>query len=175
MDSPGPRVHTLGVTRVCWRVGSFVVPMAVVAAGCCGSASIPTAIRPTTTTREVVRLEVGGVTVSPSQSIRDGQQVNVSVKGLPPDWKFFVSECLTPLDANALGCGGQLATQPFGFADQAGNGVMTFVAHSSAATSKIHVPEPCTGECVIVATIGDPVGSPVHGVYYFAPISFSGG
>ncbi len=99
----------------------------------------------------------------------------MTVRGLPAGSKFFVSECLTPLDANALGCGSQLATQPFSFADQAGNGSMTFVAHSSAATSKSRTLEPCVGECVVVATTGDPVGTLTHGVYYFAPISFTDG
>jgi hypothetical protein len=158
-----------------WAVSSFLVVVAILVSGC-GSAPVPSAIHRTTTTEtDVVRLEAGGVTISPWLSIHDGQQVTVSVKGLPPGWKFFVSECLTPLDANALGCGSQLATQPFGLADQAGNGSMTFVAHSSAATSKSRTLQPCVGECVIVATTGDPVGTSVHGVYYFAPISFTEG
>lgn len=175
VDSRKPGGHTLAVTRMRWPVSSSLVLVAILVTGC-GSTPTPSAIHLTTTTgKNVVRLEAGGVTVSPWQSIHDGQQVTVSVKGLPPGWKFFVSECLTPLDANALGCGSQLAAQPFGFADRAGSGSMTFLVHSSAATSKSRSLQPCGGECVLVATTGDPVGTPVHGLYYFAPISFTEG
>ena len=169
------RMHTLAVARLRWPVSSLLVLAAVVASGC-GSAPAPSATHRTTTTeKHVVHLEVGGVTVNPRLSIHEGQLVIVSVQGLPPGSIFFVSECLTPLDVNALGCGGQLAIQPFSFANQAGNGSMSYVAHSSAATSTSRTLQPCVGECVIVATTGDPVGTPVHGVYYFAPISFTEG
>lgn len=98
------------------------------------------------------------------------------IKSFPPGWKVFVSECVTPSEANRLGCGGQLALQPFGFGDQAGNGSIPFVVHSSAGTTAYSPTlTPCSGECVIVATTGDPVGTRVHWVYYMAPITFSGG
>jgi hypothetical protein len=32
---------------------------------------------------------------------------------------------------------------------------------------------PCSGECVVVATIGTPVGTQVHGRYFAAPITFA--
>jgi hypothetical protein len=59
---------------------------------------------------------------------------------------------------------------------QAGNGSIPFVVHSSAGTSfRSTTLAPCSGECVIVATIGEPVGTHVHGVYYMAPITFADG
>ena len=60
--------------------------------------------------------------------------------------------------------------------NQAGNGSMPFVVHSSAGTAPYsETTAPCSGECVIVATTGNPVGTPAHGVYYMAPITFAAG
>jgi hypothetical protein len=83
---------------------------------------------------------------------------------------------VTPLEANALGCGNQLALQPFTFSNQSGGGSIPFVVHSTAATAPYSATiAPCSGECVVVATTGNPVGTPVHGVFYMAPINFAAG
>ena len=114
------------------------------------------------------QLAVGGLTVVPSSALQDGQQVAVAVKGFPPSRKFFLSECLSPTQVNDLGCGQQLAVQPFGLTNGNGSGSITFSAQASASTEPLVLTsQTCTGQCVIVATSG------VGGVFYFAPISFS--
>ena len=85
--------------------------------------------------------------------------------------KFFLSECQSPLQVNPLGCGSQLAAQPFGLTDSNGDGFGSeaFTVQSSAATRPLSpVVVPCTGTCVIVATTG------ANGNYSFAPIAFAG-
>ena len=106
--------------------------------------------------------------MTPSTQLQDAQQVTVSVKGFLPNRKFYLSECFTPTEITALGCGAQLAAQPFGLTDPNGAGSTTFTVHSDASTGAL-IPsvQACTGECVIVATAG------VGGAYYFAPITFA--
>ncbi len=140
-------------------------------AGCTttGTKSAPPT-RPThsTTTTSVVKLEAGGATVAPSTDLQDAQQVTVSVKGFLPNRKFYLSECLTPTELSALGCGAQLAAQPFGLTGANGTGSTSFTVHSAASTGAL-IPtlQACTGECVIVATPG------VNGAFYLAPITFA--
>jgi Neocarzinostatin family len=109
------------------------------------------------------------VTAVPSTSLHDGQQVTVSVKGFVPTTKFYLSECETPTQANHLGCGVQLAAQPFGLTDENGQGSASFTVQSSAATEPLSADSvPCSGECVIVATSGS------GGSFGFTPITFAG-
>ena len=171
------RVHNLRMARMSARTGSVLVLLVILTAAC-GINPKPSAVGRTTMTagKASVILEAGGVTVSPSNGLHDGQQVEVQVKGFPPGWKVFVSECSTPLEANPLGCGGQLATQPFDFISQNGDGSIPFIVHASAGmTPDSQMLSPCSGECVVVATIGTPVGTRVHGIYFAAPISFADG
>lgn len=163
--------------RLSVRPSLALVPLAIFAAAC-GVTQKPSAVpRTTSTTGKVsVVLEAGDVFVTPSNDLHDGQEVTVEIKGFPPGSKVFVSECTTPLEANALGCGNQLALQPSTFSNQAGNGSMPFVVHSSAGTAPYsETIAPCSGECVIVATSGNPVGTQAQGVYYMAPITFAAG
>lgn len=165
------------MTRLSARASSVLVLMAIIAAAC-GVGQKPSAVPRTTPTtgKASVVLEAGGVSVTPSNYLQDGQQVQIDLKGFPPGWRVFVSECSTPLEANSLGCGSQLARQPFTFSNKAGSGSIPFVVHSSAGTSPYsQTLAPCSGECVVVATTGDPVGTPVHEVYYTAPITFAVG
>ena len=170
------RVHNFNVAQI-FRASSTLVLLAILAASC-GANQKPSAIHATTSTtgNVSVLLEAGGISVTPSNNLHDGQQVKVNLEGFPPGWKVFVSECTTPLEANPLGCGSQLAVQPFTFSNQAGSGSIPFVFHSSAGTSPYsRTPAPCSGECVIVATTGAPVGTHVHGVHYISPITFANG
>lgn len=163
--------------RLSVRASLALIPLAIFAAAC-GVPQKPSAVPRTTSTtgKASVVLEAGGVSVTPSNDLHDGQEVTVDIKGFPPGWKVFVSECTTPLEANALGCSNQLALQPFTFSSQAGNGSIPFVVHSSAGTAPYsETIAPCSGECVIVATSGNPVGTRVHGAYYMAPITFAAG
>ena len=143
--------------------------LATLAAGCgIGTRSAATPHSSSTTTRHSVELEISGLTVTPSAGLQDAQQVSISVKGFPRDAKYFLSECLSPTDVNAAGCGNQLAVQPFGMTDDLGSGSASFTVQSSAASERyIRTTQPCTGACVIVATAG------VDGAFSFAPITFA--
>lgn len=125
-------------------------------------------------TTKTVILTVEKVTVSPWTELQDGQQVTVHAQGFRPGVpgiKFFLSECQSPLQVNPLGCGKQLAAQPFGLTDDNGDGSgsESFTVQSSAPTRPLSSTlVPCAGTCVIVATTG------VNGNYCFAPIAFAG-
>jgi hypothetical protein len=154
-----PRVSGLVALTLC----------AVVTSGC-GAGMKSTSPHPTTstTTKHYVKLEAGGLSVAPSAGLQDAQQVTVSVRGLPPSQKFYLSECLSPSAVNPIGCGPQLAAQPFGLTDVNGAGSTTFTVHSAASTGAlIPTMQPCNGGCVIVATTG------VNGAFHSAPISFA--
>jgi len=163
-----------GMSR--WAVGLLgaFLSVAVLATDCGGGSSNPAAIRHTTsTTTKTVILTAEKVTVSPWTDLRNGQQVMVNVQGFRPGVpgiKFYLSECGSPLQVNQLGCGMQLAAQPFGLTDSNGDGSGSgsFTVQSSAATKPLSsMLVPCSGTCVIVATTG------AHGEYGFAPISFA--
>ncbi len=100
--------------------------------------------------------------------------MTVSVRGFRPGLpgvKFFLSECQSPVQVNSLGCGQQLAAQPFGLTDSNGDGSgsVSFTVQSSAATKALSsVLVGCAGTCVIVATTSE------NGEHGFAPISFAG-
>lgn len=156
--------------------GSFAVILTALFAAACGSGpSESAALQSTTsTTTKSVTLTVERVTVSPRIGLRDGQQVTVHVQGFGPGVraiKFFLSECQSPLQVNPLGCGSQLAAQPFGLtgSNGDGSGSESFTVQSTAATRPLSsVLVPCDGTCVIVATTG------ANGNYSFAPITFAG-
>ncbi len=155
------------------RAGLGLLLVASVAACGAGTKSAVSHRATLTTTTNHVKLVAGGLTVTPSSGLQDAQQVTVAVRGFLPSRKFFLSECLSPValteeGTNSIGCGPQLALQPFGVTDPNGAGSTTFTVHSAASTGPL-IPEtqPCTGACVIVATSG------VNGVFYFAPITFS--
>jgi hypothetical protein len=116
-----------------------------------------------------VTLRTATVTVTPSAGLGDGQVVSVAVKGLPHGVKFFISECLTSLDASNAGCGPQLAQQPFGLTDRTGSGSVSFTVHSGAApAANSQIVDACTGGCVIVVT---PDAAGAH--FLVAPIVFT--
>lgn len=151
------------------KAGLGLLLVAVVAAACGGAGKSAASHRETTTTtKNYVKLVAGGLTVAPSSGLQDAQQVTVSVKGFLPSRKFFLSECLAPTEVNPSGCGPQLAAQPFSLTDGSGAGSTTFTVHSAASTGPLILSvQPCTGECVVVATSG------VSSGFYFAPITFS--
>lgn len=107
------------------------------------------------------------ITVTPSAGLKDGQGVHVSVSGFGGNEEVFLSESDHAEDANVLGCGLQLAAQPFIITGATRSGSTTFVVSGSAA-SKPYDPtsiEPCTALCVIAATQGD-------GAWAVAPVAF---
>lgn len=107
------------------------------------------------------------VTVTPSTELKDGQGVNVSVSGFGESGKVFLSQCDHAEDANVLGCGPQLAAQPFIITGTDRSGSASFVVGESAASKPYDTTsvEPCMALCVIVATQGD-------GAWAVAPIAF---
>ncbi len=106
------------------------------------------------------------VTVTPGTGLTDGQHVHVSVTGFGESGKVFLSECDHAEDATVLGCGPQLAAQPFVITGTDRSGSATFVVHGSAASKPYDTGsvEPCRALCVIVATQGD-------GAWAVAPIA----
>jgi len=157
------------------RAQVAVISVFILATACGGGPSAPAAIQPTASTAaKTVTLTTEEVTVSPRIGLREDQQVTIRVQGFKPGVpgiKFFLSECESPLQVNALGCGSQLAAQPFGLTDSKGDGsgLAFFTVRSSAATGPLSsVLVPCAGTCVVVATTG------ANSNAAFAPIAFAG-
>ena len=107
------------------------------------------------------------VVVTPSKGLSDGQVVKVAVTGFGVSGKVWLSECDHAEDANYLGCGPQLAAQPFIITDDTRSGSTDFTIHSSAPSKpyNLNAQEPCTRLCVVVAVAGG-------GVWAVAPITF---
>ena len=96
------------------------------------------------------------VTVTPATGLSTGQRVKVSVTGFGESRKVFLSECDYAEDASGLGCGPQIAAQPFIVTGTNRSGSTTFVVQSSAASKPYDFEvTPCTNLCVIVAAQGD--------------------
>jgi len=97
------------------------------------------------------------VVVSPNTGLADGSTVRVTVSGFGIGEKVFLSECASAVDANDLGCGPQLAAQPFVLTGKDRSGSADFVVSERAAS----IPNTptlstfCTEFCVLVATQGD--------------------
>jgi hypothetical protein len=94
--------------------------------------------------------------VSPSSQIKDGMTVSVTVTGFGSGGKVWLSECASAAAATDLGCGGDLASQPFLVTDDNGTGSSSLVVHAHAAGRP---PSPvlvkCADQCVVVATLGE--------------------
>jgi hypothetical protein len=107
------------------------------------------------------------VSVSPNTGLHDGQVVRVSVTGFGANGKAFISECDHAEDANYLGCGSQLAAQPFVVTNAQRSGSIDYTVRSEAPSEPLTptAREPCLQLCVIVAESGD-------GAWAVAPIAF---
>ncbi len=97
------------------------------------------------------------VTVTPDTGLHDGQVVRVAVTGFGAGSKAFISECDHAEDANYLGCGSQLAAQPFVVTNAQRSGAMDYSVRSKAPSEPLisTVLNPCLQLCVIVAESGD--------------------
>ena len=93
------------------------------------------------------------------------------VSGFGQGGKFFLSECAAAANVSSLGCGGQLAAQPFGVADDSGSGSVHFTIRARArdGPSFNSTLASCRDDCVLVATVGDGYG------YAYAPLAFKDG
>ncbi len=107
------------------------------------------------------------VTVTPSEGLVDGQVVRVSVKGFGASGKVWLSECDSAEDANDVGCGPQLAAQPFIITGNDRSGSTDFTVHASAPSKPYDTSslQPCTRLCVVVA-------GGAGGAWVVAPIVF---
>src|SRR5258708_21694846 len=116
------------------------------------------------------------ITIEPSRGLSPGRRVRVRVGGFPAWGKFFLSECARARDAGPLGCGPQLAAQPFLLADGHGRANGRFTIQAVAATGP---PAPGARSakcalgpgCVLIATNGNP--APGHRAVAATPIRFA--
>lgn len=107
------------------------------------------------------------VTVTPATNLHDGETVTVQLTGFGVGGKVFLSECATAAAASDLGCGAELAAQPFVVTDDTRAGSTSLVVKSRAASGALASPVvACADQCVIVATVGGGYG------FAFAPIVF---
>ncbi len=138
----------------------------------CGSgSSSPPSARPSTTTNPPVTLAALRIKVTPSTDLRNGQVVQVAVSGFPPG-KAFLSECASPANVNAEGCGSQLALQPF-VVIEGGSGTSPFTVTNTATSAPLSSgPTTICTTCVIVATTGAGNG-PQGGGFILSPITFA--
>lgn len=137
------------------------------------STSTPTSTTPgaAATPAAAVQTHNPKVEVTPSADLSDGERVEVAVTGFGVGGKFFLSECASAARANSLGCGPQLAAQPFGVTNNSGAGSFGFTVTSMAAVSPYNTTSTlyCTDQCVIVATVGG------GGGFSYTPITFANG
>lgn len=111
------------------------------------------------------------LSVSPSSHLRDGQAVAVRVTGLGVGSKVFLSECASAAVASDLGCGAQLAAQPFLVTDDSHAGHAPFIVSASASADPLGTDalRGCADGCVIVATLGDSYPFVVAPIAFDAP------
>jgi hypothetical protein len=133
-----------------WVVGVLLAgPIGLTA---CSSSPSTT---PSTTGAAPTSTSLGTVLrVAPTTNLHYGEVVQVSMSGFPPG-KAFLSECASVTDVTTLGCGAQLAAQPF-VEIESGAGTESFKVSDQAPSTPLS-PEPtasCTNQCVLVATSG---------------------
>ncbi len=98
------------------------------------------------------------VTVTPDTGLKDGQIVKVTVTGFGEYGKVWISECDHAEDANYLGCGPQLAAQPFVITNEHRAGSSNFNVRSPAPSRPLDTTSyltTCSNLCVIVAENGN--------------------
>lgn len=142
------------------QVAAVLVVAGVVAG--CGAAVGPRAHRGDSATA-TKGWRTADMTITPARGLSAGERVRVSVRGFPPSAKVFLSECARAGDVSPLGCGQQLAAQPFLITDGRGAASGIFAVRPTAATGPLHAPwAKCAAGpgCVLVATIGIPVSVP---------------
>ena len=105
--------------------------------------------------------------VTPSRGLVDGGTVVIAVTGFGEGGKVLLSECASAAVATSTGCGPEMAEELFLVTDEAEAGSSSFTVTADAfAGLPTTRREPCTDQCVIVATLGE--GLP----FLVAPIAF---
>ena len=114
------------------------------------------------------------VVTSLNTGLVDGQRITVTVAGFGVGGEVRLSECASARDANAAGCGLQLAEQTLLVTNERRTGSAAFIVHARAGTGP-HATDtvPCAFSCVVVATLGVAPGGSAGG-YAEAPIAFRG-
>jgi len=98
--------------------------------------------------------------VTPATDLIDGQTVQVTVAGLHPEDKVWLSECATAADVNPFGCGTGLPEMPFLITDATGHASGAFTVTADIPTAaEDGTTQPCS-TCVLAAVSGDAAGSP---------------
>lgn len=109
------------------------------------------------------------ITVEPAAALVSGRTVIVWVRGFPHGAKVWLSECASAAKVNPLGCGQQLAAQPFLATNRAGAASGKFTVSAYASARPYFGPlVKCAPTCVLVATSG----GVAHPVLAYATISF---
>jgi hypothetical protein len=144
--------------------------LALVATACTGKESGPTRTGSPRASLTPESAAAGAIAVRPARGLHWQQQVGVSISRFPAGAKVWLSQCANRSDANPLGCGEQLALQPFLVADTHGAVTGTVRLHALAATGPLRqLSVPCRYTCVLVATVGG-ISQPVVAV---APLRFA--
>ena len=100
------------------------------------------------------------ITVTPATDLIDGQTVQVTVAGLHPEDKVWLSECATAADVSPFGCGTGLPEMPFLITDDTGHASGSFIVTADIPTAAENgATQPCVS-CVLAAVSGDAAGSP---------------
>ena len=93
------------------------------------------------------------VTADPATGLHDGQTVQVRVQGFYPFDRVHLSECANGRVVTEIGCGAQLAEEPFVDTDDHGGGSRSFTLTASASTASLNsdTTSLCGADCVLVA------------------------
>jgi hypothetical protein len=160
------RAHRIGrIVAVSFGIAATVAAVGLVLVYGPGSAQGPGHVGPSSG-------RPPAVAITSSTGLRDGQVIEVHVSGFGVGGKVYLSECGTASDANAAGCGQQLAAQPFLVTNAKGNGSGTFRVTTVAGTRPYDKQGtvPCTNSCVLVATGGVGVAFASTPLTFSAPV-----
>ena len=93
------------------------------------------------------------ITAAPATSLDDGQTIDVRVQGFDSFDRVHLSECANARVVTEIGCGAQLAQQPFIDTDEHGIGSRSFTVTATASTASLNsdTTSLCAAECVLVA------------------------
>jgi hypothetical protein len=140
-----------------------LVAMAIVASGC-ASSTAPDAASASASGAAVAMSSPASseasITVTPSADLRDGQTVQVTVTGLHPEDKVWLSECATTADVNPFGCGTGLPEMPFLITDDTGHASGSFNVTAHIPTAAEDGTTQLCSTCVLAAVSGYFAGLP---------------
>jgi hypothetical protein len=102
-----------------------------------------------------VAVDHPAVRITAASHLHDGETVLAEVTGFGVGGKVFLSECSSAALATDLGCGAELARQTLLVTDDSRAGHASFEASIDAPSGPLPRGRTrCSGQCVIVATVG---------------------